>query len=252
MNDTNIPIFVHIPKTAGSTLRSILRKQYSVDEICFGNNEEMIEKLTSLKEEEIARIKCLHGHFHYGIHQYIQKKQPLYYTMLRDPVEHVISEYYFILRKPNNMSHEKVKDMSFEEFVTSEEFMDRTSNRQTFFISGGQKDNLEKAKENIKNFSVVGITEMFEESIFLISQELGWDDISYRPKNVTKYRPTRKDFPSQIIESIKNNNQLDYELYNHAKDNIQERIQNLNYIAKRKLKKYILTQQNPKKSRFSD
>ncbi|MFC3886616.1 sulfotransferase family 2 domain-containing protein [Bacillus songklensis] len=229
MNKKKIAIFVHIPKTAGSTLRSILKKQYDSNEICFGNKEEMILKLNDLSEEELEQIKCINGHILFGIHEHLSNRPYVYYTMLRDPVEHVISEYYYILREPHNMAHDKVKNMSFEEFITADEFKGRTSNRQTCFISGGRKKDLSIAKENLSNyFSVVGITEMFDESVFLIGQELGWKDISYKKrKNVTKNRPMRDEFPKHVIETIKKNNELDIELYNFGKHLLEKKIQNL-------------------------
>ncbi len=242
MNEKKIPIFVHIPKTAGSTVRSILRKQYDENEICFGNNEEVTSRLQTMCEKDLEKIKCFHGHFHYGIHQYLSNKPYVYYTMLRDPIEHVISEYFYVLRKPNNFAYEKVKDMSFEEFICTEEFKDRTSNRQTFFISGGQENNLFLAKENLEKFSIIGITEMFDESLFLIGKELGWKDISYRKKNVTKKRPQIDEFPKHVKEIIEENNQFDMELYRYAKELLEKRIEGLGSKEKNELRQYLLSQ----------
>ncbi|MGG3888361.1 sulfotransferase family 2 domain-containing protein [Metabacillus fastidiosus] len=244
MSEKRIPIFVHIPKTAGSTLRSILKNQYDPNVICFGNQQEMTSKLENFSEEEMEQIKCLHGHFHFGIHQHLSDRPYTYYTMLRDPVEHVISEYYYILRKPNNQAHDKVKNMSFEEFIISEEFHDRTSNRQTFFISGGLKDDLDLALKNLNQyFSIVGITEMFDESIFFIGQELGWKNITYKKKNVTKNRPSKDEFPDNIIKLIEEKNELDMELYNFSKNLLQTKIKNLNHQSMRKLRHYIQMQE---------
>ena len=50
MNENKILIFQHIPKTAGSTLRSILKKHYNSDEICIANRDEMIKKLNDLSK----------------------------------------------------------------------------------------------------------------------------------------------------------------------------------------------------------
>ena len=42
MNENKISIFQHIPKTAGSTLRNIIKRNYKTDEICIANRKEMI------------------------------------------------------------------------------------------------------------------------------------------------------------------------------------------------------------------
>ncbi|PLT35485.1 hypothetical protein CUU64_02430 [Bacillus sp. V5-8f] len=249
MNEKKVAIFLHIPKSAGSTLRSILKKNYDSQELRIGNREEMIESLKNLSKEEMEKIKCINGHVLFGIHDYLNERPYNYYTMLRDPIEHVISEYYFIVRKPNNISYEKVKSMSFEEFVLSEEFTGRTSNRQTFFISGGAKDAIEIAKENLKNyFSIVGITEMFDESIYLFAKELGWEDYYYKKKNVTKSRPSREDFPAHLIEIIKKNNELDIELYNYGKQLLEEKIENLGNKKRGKMEQFIQKQDRINKS----
>jgi hypothetical protein len=240
MNENKILIFQHIPKTAGSTLRSILKKHYKSDEICIANRDEMITKLNGLSEDELEKIKCLNGHVLFGIHEQLSNRPFEYYTMLRDPVEHVISEYYFILRKPNNLSHDIVKNMSFEEFNTSEQFKGRTSNRQTFFVSGGVENDIKLAKENLENYySVVGITEMFEESVYLIGQELGWKNYRYKKKNVTKKRPLREDFPQEVIEMILKKNELDVELYHFGKKLLEEKIHNLSPQSKKNMELFI-------------
>lgn len=240
MNENKVSIFQHIPKTAGSTLRSILKKHYNSDEICIANRDEMIKKLNDLSENELDKIKCLNGHVLFGIHEHLSNRPYEYYTMLRDPVEHVLSEYYFILRKPNNLSHNIVTNMSFEEFITSEQFKGRTSNRQTLFVSGGVQDDIKLAKENLENYyAVVGITEMFEESLFLIAQELGWKNYRYRKKNVTKERPLREDFPEEVIEIIMKNNEFDIELYNFGKQLLEEKIQNLSSELKKNMEHFI-------------
>jgi hypothetical protein len=253
MNENKIAIFVHIPKTAGSTLRSILKKQYDSPEICFGNKEEMISKLNNFSEEKWEQIKCINGHILFGIHQYLSNRPYVYYTMLRDPVEHVISEYYYILREPHNMAHDKVKNMSFEEFITSDEFKGRTSNRQTCFISGERKNDLSHAKENLSQyFSVVGITEMFDESVFLMGKELGWKGVSYKKKkNVTQNRPKSDEFPKHVIEIIKENNELDIELYNFGKQLLEKKIQSLRPKSRRELD-HIIESQRKRNREFSD
>ncbi|MDQ0200223.1 sulfotransferase family 2 domain-containing protein [Neobacillus ginsengisoli] len=241
MNENKIYIFQHIPKTAGSTLQSILKKQYDSEELYIANRGEMmISKLNDLSKNEWEKIKCLNGHVLFGIHEHLSNRPFEYYTMLRDPVEHVISEYYFILRKPNNLSHNIVKNMSFEEFITSEQFKGRTSNRQTFFVSGGVQNDINLAKKNLENYyAVVGITEMFEESLYLIVQELGWKNYRYKKRNVTIKRPLREDFPEEVIEIIMKNNKLDIELYNFGMQLMEEKIQNLSPESKKNMEHFI-------------
>ena len=136
----------------------------------------------------------MRGHLFYGIHEFLPQGAT-YITMLRDPVARLLSSYYFVLRRPLNPLHRKLKN----EGLTVEDclrlFPER-NNTQCRFIAG-VKDTaidderlLEIAKENLaKSFSVVGISERFEESLILISKTFGWDLRYYENKKVSKSRP---------------------------------------------------------------
>ncbi|MEH7380573.1 sulfotransferase family 2 domain-containing protein [Bacillus sp. JJ1533] len=235
MNKEEVLIFMHIPKSAGTTMRSIIKQQYSENEVC---NLRYIEN-----ENSLETIRCFYGHKPFGIHQKLLKsKSYTYITMLRDPIEHVISTYYYILRKPKNSMHNVIKNMSFEEFITnnSEEFRLRTSNRQTRYASGENPPDLGRAKENLaKHFSVVGITEMFDESVFLMMKELGWNNISYERQNVTKNRPLKDQLSKDVLKIIEDNNKLDIELYQYAKGLLQKKIRALDLTSRQELSNLI-------------
>ncbi|KXS41809.1 MULTISPECIES: sulfotransferase family 2 domain-containing protein [unclassified Candidatus Frackibacter] len=227
-------IFLHIPKTGGVTLRRIIDKQYSLDEVHEGSEQGMINRL---KRDE-DKLKCIQGHMKFGIHTHCSKPYT-YITMLREPIERVISVYYFIRRRPQNKWYDDVKNISLKEFVSKDEFWQNNTNIQTFLLAGGERpnkitdlfnlNNLSQAKKNLnKYFSVVGITEMFDESLVLMKQELGWDDISYTRKNVSKNRLAKGEVEKEIIEIIRERNRLDIELYEYVKINLIKRIESLN------------------------
>lgn len=239
-NEEKVVIFMHIPKTGGTTLRSIIRKQYKAQEAW--RSEEWVIKFPQLSTQDHAGLKCLFGEIFFGIHRFITAPYT-YITLLRDPIEQVISSYYFILRRPDMNDHHIVKNMSFKEFITMEQFKGKTSNRQTRFISGGDRCDLNQAKSNLnKYFTLAGITEMYNESLFLMKKEFGWADISYEIRNVTKDRPTKDELPSDIIDILKKNNQLDLELYEFAQERLIKKIQSLDHKAKEQLQKYINSQ----------
>ena len=77
------------------------------------------------------------------------------------------------------------------------------------------RQTLEIAKKNLeKSFSVVGISERFEESLVLIARTFGWEVPFYENRKVSKSRP--KIDPIEI-ELIKKHNQFDLELYEYGK-----------------------------------
>jgi hypothetical protein len=65
-------------------------------------------------------------------------------------------------------------------------------------------------------FSLVLITERYEESVNLIEKTFQWKNITRLWENPTKNKTSLSDISPQTIESIKRMNSLDIELYNFA------------------------------------
>lgn len=226
----SLVIFMHIPKTGGTTLANILEKQYPQGQVLrvpFGNLHTLKQQLKGSKPAAV------HGHHPFGLHELYQGSFH-YITMLRDPVDRIISNYYYAAENPGNPMHRKLNQLSFEEFIMSkdEKLQYRISNMQTSFAAGKRTpaianvDDLELAMENLqRHFSVIGITDMFTESIEVMKKVLGWQDVSFQPKNRTKKRPAIEEIKPEILESIQEKNQLDYKLYNWAKNYLRKNLE---------------------------
>ena len=85
---------------------------------------------------------------------------------------------------------------------------------------------ISKAKGNLRqHFSIVGVTERFDETLILLKRTFGWaDELLYYPKNVTPQRPLSASLPQSTIDAIKEANELDFQLYEFAKDMLDEAI----------------------------
>lgn len=231
--DNETTIFMHIPKTGGTTLYLLFLKQYQPSEIFhhdlyLGENMQLEE----LPDEAKENIRAVAGHYFYGIHEHIPNPSN-YFTMLREPVERVISLYYYFQNIPG---YENVKKMTLEEFATNSP---EASNFQTLIVSGELvKPDLNKAIDNLKTFTVVGVTERFDETLFLLKNVYEWENIHYSKKNVTKNRPLKEDIPPQVIEIIRQKNALDIKLYNLAKQLCEEKIQALSLTEKKQLEEF--------------
>lgn len=211
-------IFLHILKTAGVTLNGIIYNQYKDKYIIkspYWMQEPFSEYIKKFDEEEIKRMEVLRGHFHFGVHKYLPQKKYIYMTFLRNPIEQVISFYYFTRdRYPGVYDH-----ITFEEYLNDEKYNWTTSNIQTRFLSGSpsEQGDLEKAKNNLENyFSIVGITERFDESLSVIKRKLGWNIKSYNNRNVTQSRPNINEISNETIALIKKKNESDIKLYEFA------------------------------------
>lgn len=223
IEDKNL-ILVHIPKTAGSSLSSILYSMYKPEEIYSVSNPKI-----NVTESITENTKCFLGHNLYGQHQ--EWGPCIYITMLRDPIDRVISHYYYVKHFVNDSSF---VNKSLDEFVE----LDRFSNMQTRFITGGNLD-LKQAINNLENFEFYGITEKFAESLFLLKMKFGLKEIKYLKKNVNSERPNIKNVSSRIIEKIRNKNEVDINLYQWAKGEFESKIKSLDESLKSDLENWI-------------
>ena len=62
-------------------------------------------------------------------------------------------------------------------------------------------------------FSVLGLTERFEESLALMKLRFGWKLEGYASFNVTRARPKKRDLPQSTLDLIAEQNRFDIELY---------------------------------------
>jgi hypothetical protein len=220
--DNRALLFLHIPKTAGTTLNRIIEWQYSPFEI-FTIDPHRIratpERLRAWPEDRRRALRIVRGHFYFGLHDALPQGGT-YFTILRDPVKRILSSYYFIQRRPLHPLHRKVKGgrIGIPDFLRLTQHRQNLQCRLIAGIKSGEGDDvkiLEIAKNHLSNhFRVVGISERFEESLVLMAQTFGWEIPYYENRKVTKNRPPPD--PSDI-ELIKASNQFDLELYEFGK-----------------------------------
>lgn len=216
-------IFMHIPKTGGSTLNELFKKQYGQDEILTHLPlDRLSSEFNDLSPAKNNKIKGISGHYNFGVHEYINKPFT-YFSMVRHPVDRVVSLYYFLSSSPGYARYEELKGMTLEEFVTENK---QANNHQTLFFSGNGTFDLVLAKKNLEtHFPVVGVTDMFNESVFLMKKEFNWKYKEYKKVNVTPKRPSLKEIPNSILKTIEENNRLDMELYKYVKERLTHQLE---------------------------
>lgn len=243
-------IHLHIPKTGGTTLRDIIQRQYRAEKILMiPKLEESENILKEVSTSQINQLKLIQGHLKYGIHNHFHRRAK-YFAIIRDPINRVLSTYYYVLSQKNNPQNLSTSNnqMTIYDFVQSgvNPFL---INGQTQLISGktGEIDNpiieseelFSLAKENIENdFLFLGITEMFDETILILKNMLGWHMPYYSIANRTKKKPNYDAVNPTIISFIKEHNQLDIKLYNITKTSLLNRIAEENDIFQNRINKF--------------
>jgi Galactose-3-O-sulfotransferase len=223
-------IFLHVPKSAGTTLNRLIEWEYpifeiySVDPVLFRWST---ARLWRLPQRRLKRFRVFKGHMPFGLHE-ILPQPATYITVLRGAVERVISAYYFMRNyklHPNSWKFRRER-WTLEDFVRCSP----RENVQTKMIAGADYDApctaeiLAKAKNNLQYFSVVGLTEHFEESLALMKLRFGWKLESYSSFNVTRTRPKKRDLSQSILDLIAERNRFDIELYECATKIFEEAI----------------------------
>lgn len=209
-------IFLHLPKTAGMTIRSILEREYSSSCIynIYPEGKFSAESYKALPKNRRKKIKLVCGHFKYGLHEQLEVEKYTYFTLVRNPIDRTISQYYYTKHSKHHPLNPILnsEEMTLQEYVTSG-LTKQLDNGQTRLLAGEagyepdfgdcSDDVLDIAKKNLReSFSVVGTTERFDETLLLLKAVFGWQAMPfYIKKNVSKQRPKR-DLLSPDIEAF--------------------------------------------------
>ena len=107
------PCFLHIPKTGGSTLRDIINRQYKNNEILLiPRLKDLDSTIKSIDSSQLNSIKMIQGHLTSDIQKYFDN-QIHFFTLLRDPAQRVISQYYYVQSNQNNPHHKYFNNKDF-------------------------------------------------------------------------------------------------------------------------------------------
>jgi len=221
--------FIHIPKTAGTTLTSLLNSKFHQSKIC---PAEVWSEVIDIPREELAQYQLFRGHFFYDIGELLPRK-PVYITMLRHPIERVISGYEFMRRNvPTRtealLNHHKAKTMTLMEYVSDLE-NPSMSNSQTRHLSLNRcKDEPEEwlaiAKRHLTEFACFGLVERFQDSMALLSYTFGWNPLAEYSNLMIGSRQLKQDqLAPEVLEMIAHRNALDLALYEYAQELFADR-----------------------------
>ncbi|MGF1539615.1 MAG: sulfotransferase family 2 domain-containing protein [Pleurocapsa sp.] len=237
-------IFLHLPKSGGTTLSDILIHQYDQDteiyQIDGTNFLRSQQNFKQLPQSEKEKIKLLIGHMYFGLHEFIPSNST-YVTMLRNPIDRVISYYFFIKKLKNHPDYKLINsnNISLKEYCTLGR--ENMTNGQTRFLSGmspeqsgfGGAKMLDKAKKNLEEkFSVVGIMEYFDESLIVMKRKLAWQKNPFYYRRNTNRNNIYKQFTvsSETMSTIKQYNKLDILLYQYAYKLFEQQIKEQNNL----------------------
>lgn len=242
--DRPLLVFIHIPKTAGSTVRSVLQRQMPVGYRLHTGN--MFKGRGGFTDQPLEAIEAglgpagtaddvsgLSGHVPFAVSARIARPAT-YFTFMRDPVERVLSHYFYLRQGGKQTSRPWSIDpaITLVDAVTRPELELIYDNLQTRMLSNesspyvpATREMLAAAKENLdRRFAAVGVAERFDESLVLLRLRLGWKAVLYRRRRVNEARPGQSTLASEEMDAIMRHNELDRELYEYAVQRLDREI----------------------------
>jgi hypothetical protein len=225
--------FMHIGKTAGTSVQHALFRVMQGSAIF----HESLPNFDTASEAELALCDLVLGHFMY---QHVRKLRSdrFLLTFLRDPVERVISNYYF-LRSGSPVSNYSMRAIEIAKVLTLREFLlcddpgvrMVTENFQAkalaydirpeyqLAISDLRRD----AERNLSTFDFVGIVGYFNESMAALSRIID-TDLPIKKLNANAARSSALAASCAEIELIRQLNEVDSALYVKAKEKFEETV----------------------------
>jgi Galactose-3-O-sulfotransferase len=228
-----LTVFIHIPKTAGSTFAAVLRDNFAggvhnLGNVYMGSGGFHPRTLGRLRDAPALRtrgIEVLTGHLPFAVRERLAA-DTRYITFLRDPIERTLSQYHGLL-KPNRR-RSLPGDGSLEAVLSDGEVI--FDNLQTRMLSDVAEPcdvddrMLEQAKHNLRSgFTAFGLAERFDESLVLFKRLLGLRTIVYVQRRVST-RPRGSEVPEESVRIAERFNRFDAELYRWARDTFEQSV----------------------------
>ena len=201
--------FVHIEKTAGTSLIHILRHNYFMQYMDVRPFRKESKNLFTVQDMQLAKkvnpfIRAIGGHAVVPYNNLDKTAEEFrYITLLRNPIERYISQYRHWVEK-------KHYDTTIEQFMERRELW----NFQTKKIAG--TEDLEAAKHCLREkFLTVGVVEDFDEFLVLFKQAVGDKcfDMRYVIQNTAAKKSPITDIKERWFGEIQKRNELDIALY---------------------------------------
>ena len=203
-------IFIHIPKTGGTTINCVMNKSQWQTKPDF-NYRHIIYETKKSNSQDIFNPINYNKYDNYHI-----------FMLLRNPIDRLISEYYFIKDRPEFMSLIKPIPRNLNEYIKNKQ----TQNYMIGFLLGKRmynedlvtEDDFDLVINTIENLNInVGIFEDYPKSLAYFSSITGikWPK-NIDIKRITLNRPKLDDISDEIKQLIIKNNALDFKLYEYC------------------------------------
>jgi hypothetical protein len=219
--------FLHIPKTAGSSLSTEMtrmRPPYHNVEIDYGrpngdHNAALAEAVARFARAAAADARCASGHVPATMLDPILEARPdtRLFTLLRDPVQRVVSDYIY-QTTPAHPPHEAFRSRypSLEMYA-----LERSEqNKMTFFLAGersAEADFETLYRTIVGRFSFIGLVELYPMSFNIAARLMGGRGLpAEHQRRTADADRSRIAVTPSTLDLIRRLNTLDQRLYDRV------------------------------------
>ncbi len=212
-----VAVFHHMPKCGGSSINEALMHWfYLVNDYRPGIKLTPRAEFYLNNKIDLNRLNtkyCLCSHFEWEgnyLHQRYprilkEKEKYLIFTFIRDPLQLMISLYYFERKRGGNIN------------VTLEEHL---TNREPNYIANRIPCDASNYLEALERYFFIGVTEKLQRSLNILAQKLNKRPIKVPLMNRTKRDGQEHQLSKTAIDQFKERNALDYKIYNYALEHL--------------------------------
>jgi len=140
--DSPAVIFLHVQKTAGTSMQNMLRAVYDPREVF----SEHTDSLHLRSPAELAQYRVFAGHFNYDSVDYIRRRKVSVFTFVREPRKRLLSLYHFWrAHEPGHPSYHRdmaaANDMELHDFFAEADNSGKPTlwNHMTWVIMGDRQ-----------------------------------------------------------------------------------------------------------------
>jgi hypothetical protein len=219
-------LFNHVPKCAGSTLTEYLFAHYP-ERLVFETHGrrplQSVRHFQALPQAERYRYRLVLGHLAHDLLDYIHP-DTLTFTVLRHPLDRLISHYFFVRQDRHHYLHQWVmeSDISLSEYITSGR-SEELQNWYTTHFSGLPKTEIQHNPDQaidaalntiLDRYDIIG----FQDDIMAVTEQVQTSARLFHPfdgriDNRTPYRLNLADIHDTVQKTLAQANELDLALY---------------------------------------
>ena len=220
--------FVHVPKTAGTSLGNIFSELYGqrVIHVNLPSNEGDFPSLLAGRCLSMDDFDVVSGHMPVGFARTIYPNLFML-SVLRRPIDRVLSDYRYVLGKSDHPLHERLASgmwsrldffrCKYASNIQCRRLFPFEKNEDgVYYKTINDQTLLDGALDTLGKLDCVGLTERFADTLKLIAAKLDWPSVpEIRFDNRTENSTI--DFPTgEERAGLEENNALDQDLYQAA------------------------------------